>query len=157
MHRILYLAFIFTLSSAIFLSSCKKDPLLIDNHLDTTITGNEPPPFYGISELQIKLYINKLYVDLIGRQPTTVELDDNFTYLKSNSLSANSRGVIADQSLSPLNTSVSIKENIPLVLNNTILQNNSSTSESAVFEIQIRDRANHYSNILTTPPITVLP
>ena len=61
------------------------------------------------------------------------------------------------QPLSPLNTSVSIKGNIPLVLNNTILQNNSSTSESAVFEIQIRDRANHYSNVLTTPPITVLP
>lgn len=99
MHRILYLAFIFTLSSAIFFSSCKKDPLLIDNHLDTTITGNEPPPYNGISELQIKLYINKLYVDLIGRQPTTVELDDNFTYLKSNNLSANSRGVLADQLL----------------------------------------------------------
>ncbi len=61
------------------------------------------------------------------------------------------------QPLSPLNTSVSIKGNIPLVLNNTILQNNSSTSESAVFEIQIRDRANHYSNVLTTPTITVLP
>ncbi len=99
MHRILYLAFIFTLSSAIFFSSCKKDPLLIDNHLDTTITGNEPPPYNGISELQIKLYINKLYVDLIGRQPTTLELDDHFTYLKSNNLSANSRDLIADQLL----------------------------------------------------------
>ncbi len=99
MHRILYLAFIFSLSSSIFFSSCKKDPLLIDNHLDTTITGNEPPPYNGISELQIKLYINKLYVDLIGRQPTTLELDDHFTYLKSNNLSANSRDLIADQLL----------------------------------------------------------
>ena len=61
------------------------------------------------------------------------------------------------QPLSQLNTTISIKGNLPVVLNNTILQNNSSTSESAVFEIQIRDRANHYSTILTTPPITVLP
>lgn len=61
------------------------------------------------------------------------------------------------QPLSPLNTTISIKGNLPIVLNNTILQNNSSTSESAVFEIKIRDRANHYSNVLTTQPVTVLP
>lgn len=61
------------------------------------------------------------------------------------------------QPLSPLNTTISIKGNLPIVLNNTILQNNSSTSEGAVFEIQIRDRANHYSNVITTPAITVLP
>lgn len=61
------------------------------------------------------------------------------------------------QPLSPMNSTISIKGSLPIVLNNTILQNNTSTSESAVFEIQIRDRANHYSNVLTTAPITVLP
>lgn len=61
------------------------------------------------------------------------------------------------QPLSPLNTTISITGNLPIVLTNTILQNNSSTSESAVFEIKIRDRANNYSNVLTTPVITVLP
>ncbi len=99
MHRILYLTFIIALSSAIFFSSCKKDPLLIDNHIDTTITGNNPPPYNGISELQIKLYINKLYVDLIGRQPSSQELNDQFTFLKINNLSVSSRGIIADELL----------------------------------------------------------
>ncbi|MEI7802529.1 MAG: hypothetical protein WCI97_07795 [Bacteroidota bacterium] len=61
------------------------------------------------------------------------------------------------QPLSPLNTNISITGNLPIVLTNTILQNNSSASESAAFEIQIRDRANNYSNVLTTPVITVLP
>ena len=61
------------------------------------------------------------------------------------------------QPLSPLGTIISIKGNLPIVLLNTILQNNTSTSESAVFEIKIRDRANNYSNVLTTPAITVLP
>lgn len=100
MYRILYLAFIFALSSTIFFSSCKKDPLLIDNHIDTTIIGNNPPPYNGISELQIKLYINKLYVDLIGRQPSAQELNDQFAFLKTNNLSISSRGIIVDGLLS---------------------------------------------------------
>ena len=61
------------------------------------------------------------------------------------------------QPLSPLNTEITITGELPIVLSNTILQDNSSSSESAVFEIQIRDRANHYSNKLTTTAITVLP
>ena len=100
MHRIFYLTFIIYLSTAIFFSSCKKDPLIIDNHLDTTITGNNPPPYNGISELQIKLYINKLYVDLIGRQPSSQELSDQFAFLKTNNLTITSREIIVVQLLS---------------------------------------------------------
>ncbi len=99
MHRIFYLTFIIALSFAIFFSSCKKDPLLIDNHIDTTITGNDPPPYNGISELQIKLYINKLYVDLIGRQPSSLELSIQFDFLKTNHLSISSRENVVSQLL----------------------------------------------------------
>ena len=61
------------------------------------------------------------------------------------------------QPLSPLGTTISITGNLEIILNNTILKDNASTSESAVFEIKLRDRANNYSNVLTTPAITVLP
>ncbi len=80
-------------------SSCKKDPLLIDNHIDTTITGNHPPLYHGISDLQIKLYINKLYVDLTGREPDSLEMLNHFDALKTNNLSVTARGAIADELL----------------------------------------------------------
>ena len=80
-------------------SSCKKDPLLIENHIDTTITGNNPPLYHGISDLQIKLYINKLYVDLTGREPDSVEMLNQFAALKTNNLSVTARGAIAEQLL----------------------------------------------------------
>ena len=100
MHRIIYFSFIFLLLSAIVLPSCKKDPLLIDFHTDTTLTGNNPPPYHGISDLQVKLYINKMYVDLIGREPDSAEIENQFAYLKTNDLSVTSRNTIAAQLIS---------------------------------------------------------
>ena len=61
------------------------------------------------------------------------------------------------QPLSPLGTTISITGNLEIVLSNTILKDNASISESAVFEIKIRDRANNYSNVLITQAITILP
>ncbi|MEI7803117.1 MAG: hypothetical protein WCI97_10755 [Bacteroidota bacterium] len=49
--------------------------------------------------MQIKLYINKLYVDLTGGEPDSVELQNQFAYLKTNELSVTARTIIADQLL----------------------------------------------------------
>ncbi len=148
----LWLVFI----AAIIFSSCKKDK------------SNDPIPKASTTPV----------IELAGVTPTTVHaLQDSIVFTISYTdgdgdlgfSDADSMSVfITDkrfpltinfhlQPLSPLNTTISIKGNLPVVLNNTILQNNTSTSESAVFEIVIRDRANHYSNVLTTPAITVLP
>ena len=39
-------------------------------HIDTTINGNNPPDYSGVSDDKIVAYINKLYIDLLGRAPT---------------------------------------------------------------------------------------
>jgi hypothetical protein len=53
------------------LASCDKGPL----HEDLVIHGNTPPPFEGVSTVQLQTYINKLHIDLLGRGPTVSELE----------------------------------------------------------------------------------
>lgn len=61
------------------------------------------------------------------------------------------------QPLAPLSSTLSLTGELPIVLENTILQDPDATQESATFRIRMRDRANHWSNEVLTPPINVLP
>jgi hypothetical protein len=61
------------------------------------------------------------------------------------------------QPLSPNNTTVAITGELPIVLDNTILQNSNNQPEQATFSIRIKDRANNWSNKITTQTITVNP
>lgn len=77
--------------------SCNKEPIIREIHGDTIISGNTIPNYTGVPTLNIKLYVNKLYVDLLGRQATSTELTNHINYLIQNNLSAQARGVIVDQ------------------------------------------------------------
>jgi len=89
--RISALLLLATIISSCFFFSCSKDPIIEEIHKDTTLNGNNPPPYSGVSDDKITAYINKLYIDLLGRAPTTSEINDNLHYLDENNLSDASR------------------------------------------------------------------
>ncbi len=58
---------------------------------DVLVSGNTPPIDSTIENTTIENYINKLYISTIGREPTTIEFDANFTALRDANLSQQSR------------------------------------------------------------------
>lgn len=70
------------------ISSCKKDEIFIDDN--TPIDGKY------ISTIQIQNYVNRIFLDLIGREPLLEEMEMNVQYLKDNTLSLDSRRFIID-------------------------------------------------------------
>lgn len=67
--------------------SCKKNYKLVpDNNA----------PYYGdVHTVVVKNYINRLYIDLVGREPLDVEMDADLLYLRDNELSLDAREAIA--------------------------------------------------------------
>ena len=55
-------------------SSCKKDPDIISNN---------DAPYYGeISTLLLENYVNRIYIDLIGREPLDNEMLNDVQFLR---------------------------------------------------------------------------
>ena len=67
----------------IVVSSCKKDTLVIDD--------NNPPVYSAIPTVLIENYINRIYIDLIGREPLNSEMEIDVQYLRDNDVSIESR------------------------------------------------------------------
>ena len=67
----------------IVVASCKKDTLVID--------GNNPPVYSAIPTVLIENYINRIYIDLIGREPLDSEMLIDVQYLRDNDVSIESR------------------------------------------------------------------
>lgn len=78
-----------------FHSACKKE-IVQTIHTDTTIVGNQPPNYTGVPTLSIQLYVNKMYVDILGREATQNELTANTNLLIAQNLSSTARAQIAD-------------------------------------------------------------
>lgn len=70
MHkRFLYFIILF-----LFLFSCKKDPPIISD-LD--------PPYYAeIPTILLENYVNRIYIDLLGREPFDLEMEHDVQYLR---------------------------------------------------------------------------
>lgn len=83
-----------TIISSCFFFSCMKDPIIEEIHKDTTINNNNPPPYTGVSDDKITAYINKLYIDLLGRAPTGTEITTSLNYLDENGLAEASRDTV---------------------------------------------------------------
>ena len=67
----------------IVVASCKKDTLVIDD--------NNPPVYSAIPTVLIENYINRIYIDLIGREPLDSEMLIDVQYLRNNDVSIESR------------------------------------------------------------------
>ena len=58
------------------------------------VPDNEPFSSFNISDIKIENYVNRLFIDLIGREPLDNELDVEVERLKKNDLSRESRDSI---------------------------------------------------------------
>lgn len=67
----------------LLLASCKKEP--------ETITGNVAPYYEGVPTVVVEYYVNRLFIDLIGREPLDVEMSAAVDALESAGLSFDAR------------------------------------------------------------------
>ncbi len=65
------------------LSSCEKDPILVPD--------NNAPGYEGVPTLQVENYVNRLYIDLLGREPLDSELARDVGTLRAGNLSTETR------------------------------------------------------------------
>lgn len=69
-----------------FVISCKKEDKFVD--------CNEAPDYYGVETVKVKNYVNRIFIDLIGREPLDTEMDSLIAILESNRLSFTTRDAI---------------------------------------------------------------
>ncbi|MBK7335778.1 MAG: hypothetical protein IPJ00_06270 [Saprospirales bacterium] len=75
------------LALALSLVQCTtKETIYQIDHENVVIPDNEPPPYSGVTTLQIRTYVNKIYIDLLGREPLELELDAATTILRDGEL-----------------------------------------------------------------------
>lgn len=67
----------------VFISSCSKDPDLVPD--------NEAPYYSEVSDLLIENYVNRVYIDQIGREPFNSEMASEVQRLKAADLSFEAR------------------------------------------------------------------
>ena len=75
------ISYLFLLALGLF--SCKKDAEII---------ADNDAPYYGeISTLLLENYVNRVYIDLIGREPLDLEMDSDVQYLRDADITLESR------------------------------------------------------------------
>lgn len=77
---------VFVLVALMLFAGCKDKTVIVPD--------NEPPSYSGISRIQIENYINRIYIDLIGREPLNVELEADLLDLQNNQLDFATRETI---------------------------------------------------------------
>ena len=75
---ILILSFI-----VLVLFSCKKEDVLIRN--------NDSPYYGGVPTVLVEFYVNRVFIDLIGREPFDTEMENEVAFLRSYDLSMEGR------------------------------------------------------------------
>lgn len=57
----------------------------------TVVPGNEPVSTFNISRIKIENYVNRLYIDIIGREPLKTELAEEVAFLQDSNLKREAR------------------------------------------------------------------
>jgi len=65
------------------ISGCSPEPLLVDN--------NPVPLYEGVPTVLVDAYITRVFIDLIGREPLVIELENERAALRAGALSMGSR------------------------------------------------------------------
>ncbi len=84
------------LAATVGLLSCKKEKV-VPVHENLVVEGNKAPPYSGVTSVQIQNYVNRLYIDLLGEEPSQTQLDADVAYLKTNNLSMDARDTIVNR------------------------------------------------------------
>lgn len=69
--------------------SCNKETRLVPD--------NDAPDYAGIPTIKVENYVNRLFIDLIGREPTQVEMNQQVSFLKGNELKKEARIQLVDR------------------------------------------------------------
>ena len=77
---------IYVISIILFLFSCKKDAEIIND--------NDAPYYSEIPTLLLENYVNRIYIDLIGREPLDQEMVADVQYLRDANVSFGSRDTL---------------------------------------------------------------
>jgi len=72
------------------LTSCKKDE-------ETVFENNTIPDYNEVPTILVQNYVNRLFIDLIGREPVDEEMDSEVAYLEENDLSESARQILVDK------------------------------------------------------------
>jgi len=73
--------------SAMVLFSCKKEP--------TVFSDNTIPPYSEIPTVVVQNYVNRMFIDLIGREPLDTEMESEVASLRAAGLAKSARSVLA--------------------------------------------------------------
>ena len=76
---------------SLLLSCTEKETIFEKEHQNVIIDGNEVPPYNGVTTVQIQAYVNKIYIDLLGREAINNEMEDAINDLKDGELSTQAR------------------------------------------------------------------
>lgn len=74
---------------AFILGACSKDT--------NVVPDNDPFSSFNISDLKIENYVNRVYIDIIGREPIDEELDAEVKILKDSSLNRRAREALVSK------------------------------------------------------------
>ncbi len=58
---------------------------------------NTPPPYDGVPSIVIDAYVNRMWIDMMGREPLTSERDEAREELRAGALSINTRKALIDR------------------------------------------------------------
>ncbi len=83
---------LYSLFSLIFIfpACIQKEAIFEDEHVLEEVEDNDPPPYNGVTTVQLRSYINKIYIDLLGREPLDNEMASAEADLRQGELSDSS-------------------------------------------------------------------
>lgn len=148
-HSIMRTNLLIILSFTMLLFSCKKDEEVA---LAPSIE------FKSISSGSIKQYRDSVVI-LISYLDNNGDLGENETETPNafvKDLRNNLVYAFRIRQLAP-DATIAIKGNLEIVVPQVALVNSNSTSESATFEVYVKDRAGLESNKITTSAVTIVP
>ncbi len=71
------------------IAGCKKEQVIFEN--------NDVPDYSGVSTVVLNNYVNRLYIDVIGREPLNAEMQAEVQLLREADLSRDARGTLVDK------------------------------------------------------------
>ena len=78
------------LTLTIICAACKKEEQIV-------FTDNDVPPYSEIPTIRVQNYVNRLYIDCLGREPLDLEMNVDVAYLEENGLNLESREFLLDK------------------------------------------------------------
>lgn len=78
----------------------KREVEIVNDNSTTIIPDNTAPPYQQITSIQLDNYINKVYIDLLGREPTDSELQNWNDDLRTSDLSMQARTLFLEEIMS---------------------------------------------------------